>query len=115
MNPTDYQKAASRTLIAEPDHEISGCDIMILWCAIGLAGETGEVMEHIKKGICHQHGITPDVISKELGDVLWYAAGLCTLIGLNLEEVMQQNIDKLMKRYPNGWSHEDSKHPVGQG
>ena len=85
---------------------------MQVWNAIGLAGEAGEVAEHIKKGVFHQHGIDREKLAKELGDVLWYAAALCTKSGLDMGEVMQANVDKLRKRYPNGYSSEDSKRRV---
>lgn len=108
MDATDYQKQAARTLIDRPDFEIADNDIMIIWNAIGLAGEAGELAELVKKGIFHQHGIDPEKAKKELGDVLWYVAGLCTKFGFDMGEVMQTNIDKLRSRYPNGFSTPDS-------
>lgn len=50
--------------------------------------------------------------AKELGDVLWYVAALCTKADLDMGEVMQGNIDKLRRRYPDGFSSEDSKRRV---
>jgi NTP pyrophosphatase (non-canonical NTP hydrolase) len=108
MNTWDYQKQAARTLINAPGFEIDDHDMMIIWNAIGLAGEAGEVCEHVKKGIFHQHGLDRDVMRKELGDVCWYLAALCTTLGLDLGDVMQANIDKLKARYPNGYSSADS-------
>jgi NTP pyrophosphatase (non-canonical NTP hydrolase) len=108
MNPAQYQKAAARTLIDAPGFDISNTEQMIIWTALGLAGETGEVVELAKKGIFHQHGIDKERFKKELGDCLWYIAGLCTKLGLSLEDVMQDNIQKLMVRYPDGYSSEDS-------
>lgn len=108
MDANEYQKLAARTLIDRPDFEISDRDIMTVWDAIGLAGEAGEVAEHIKKGVFHQHGIDSEKLSKEIGDVLWYAAALCTTLGLDLSEIMQANIEKLKHRYPNGYSSADS-------
>lgn len=104
MNVNDYQKAASRTMIDKPDFEIQDQQVMIAWNALGLAGEAGEVADLIKKGIFHQQGLDKAKIRKELGDVLWYIAALCTDLGLTLEEVMQQNIDKLKARFPDGYA-----------
>jgi NTP pyrophosphatase (non-canonical NTP hydrolase) len=82
---------------------------MIVWNAVGIAGEAGEVVDNIKKGIFHQHGLDENKVKEELGDLLWYVAGLCTQLGLDLDEVMVANIEKLQKRYPGGFSVEDSK------
>lgn len=108
MKISDYQKQAARTLIDAPGFDPTNQEIMTVWNALGLAGEAGEVAEHVKKGIFHQHGIDPSILRKELGDVLWYVAALCTTQGLSMEEVMEENIEKLKRRYPNGYSSEDS-------
>lgn len=104
----DYQKRAARTLIDAPDFDITDGEIMIVWNAIGLAGEAGEVVDSIKKSIFHQQGINLTELSKELGDVLWYVAALCTTLGLDMSEVMEKNIKKLEARYPNGYNPADS-------
>jgi len=109
MTPSEYQKAAARTLIDKPGFEISDKEIMAIWCSVGLSGETGEVAELLKKGIFHQHGVDPEKLKKELGDVCWYLAGLCTVYGFDLGEIMRMNIDKLLTRYPNGYNPDDSK------
>ncbi len=106
MNANEYQQLAARTLIEKPDFEISPEEVMISWMAIGLAGEAGEVADLIKKGIYHQQGIDKDKIKKELGDVLWYLSGLAKQMGFTLEEVMEQNINKLKARFPEGYSAE---------
>lgn len=108
MNTNEYQKLAARTLIDRPDFEIADNDMMIVWNALGLAGEAGEVVDQIKKGILHQHGLDRDKMKKELGDVCWYVAALCTKLDLDLGEVFEANIDKLKKRYPDGYKPADS-------
>lgn len=108
MKPGEYQELAARTLLDEPGFDVSARYMMILWNVMGLAGETGEVVEHIKKGILHQHGIDRDKLAIELGDVMWYVAALCTKLELSLDEVMAQNIEKLRARYPDGFTSSDS-------
>lgn len=76
--------------------------------ALGLTGEAGEVSDMIKKYIFHGHDLTPEDIIKELGDVCWYLALMCTAIGVSLEYVMEQNIEKLKRRYPEGFSESAS-------
>ena len=78
--------------------------------ALGLTGEAGEVADEIKKYIFHDHKLNRDAICKELGDVMWYIALICTALNISLEYVMTQNINKLMERYPEGFSSEASKH-----
>ena len=112
MDANDYLKLAARTLIDRPDFVLPDGDIMVLWNALGLAGEAGEVAEVVKKGILHQHGLDRDRLKNELGDVLWYAAALCTRLGLDMGAVMQANIDKLRERYPDGFSAKDSQRRV---
>lgn len=109
MNADDYQRLAARTLIDGPDAAYSGADIMLVWNALGLAGEAGEVADTIKKAVFHQHGIDRDALIKELGDVLWYVAALCSKLDVSMSDVMERNIAKLKRRYPDGYSSDDSK------
>ncbi len=72
------------------------------YAALGLAGETGEICEKLKKAIRDDDGHVSDerraAIRKELGDVLWYVASLCTELGLDLDEVASMNLAKLAAR-----------------
>ncbi len=96
---SSYQKLSARTLKANPQ---------LTNMALGLAGETGEVIDHLKKYLFHGHTIDPEKVTEELGDVLWYVAGLCTILGVDMECVATGNIDKLKKRYPEGFDEEKS-------
>lgn len=104
MTPNEYQKAAMRTSskdLSVNKHLLNG--------ALGLAGESGEVADIVKKAMFQGHTINREHIAKELGDVLWYVAETATAIGYDLETIMQMNVDKLMKRYPEGFSAERSQ------
>ncbi len=72
----------------------------------GLVGETGELVEIIKKALFQGHGIELDAAKEELGDVLWYIVLICHSFGWSLDEVMQRNIEKLKLRYPEEFSPE---------
>lgn len=109
MDADDYQKLAARTLIDAPGFDIPDCDIMIVWNAIGVAGEAGELCDLVKKGIFHQHGLDVAKVRKEIGDCLWYLAGLCTKLGISLSQVMEENNAKLLDRYPDGFDPERSR------
>lgn len=109
MFADEYQQQAARTLIDAPDAEYTNHEIMLVWNALGLAGEAGEVADTIKKAVFHQHGMNRDELIKELGDVLWYVAALCSKLDTPLSEVMERNIVKLEARYPQGYSADASK------
>ena len=105
MTINEYQSAAMRTsskTISTKEHLLNG--------ALGLAGESGEVADIVKKVFMQGHSMDVEHIAKELGDVCWYIAETATAIGYDLETIMQMNIDKLMKRYPEGFSTERSQH-----
>ena len=82
--------------------------------ALGLAGETGEVCEKLKKALRDEGGRISERrkadLSRELGDVLWYLAALCTELGLNLQDVAGQNLAKLADRQAGGRLHGDGDH-----
>lgn len=71
-------------------------------------GEAGEVIDLLKKHEFQGHDLDYNEIVKELGDVAWYLALACTAIGVPLSAVLQQNIDKLKARYPDGFKTVDS-------
>lgn len=74
----------------------------------GLNGEAGEVIDLLKKHEFQGHDLDYNEIVKELGDVAWYLALACTAIGVPMSAVLQQNIDKLKARYPDGFKTENS-------
>lgn len=94
-----YQEQATTTAIY-------GAGSKVVYPALGLAGETGEVLEKVKKVLRDKNGIFDEeskkAIKKEMGDVLWYIAALSTDLGLNLTEVAQENLDKLFSRRERG-------------
>lgn len=74
----------------------------------GLCGEAGELADLFKKHLFHGHRLDLDKVKKELGDVAWYMAELCSVLGLELGDVLAANIEKLKQRYPAGFSCEAS-------
>jgi len=102
MDFKEYQALAERTVNGQNKRE------RYLNYSMGLVGEAGEVVDSIKKVMFHGHEMDTDHLKKELGDVLWYMATLASTAGLELEDVAKGNIEKLMKRYPDGFSSEHS-------
>ena len=74
----------------------------VLYAAIGMCGEAGEVSELVKKYEYHGHAIDTEHLARELGDVLWYVAYMADLFGYSLGKIMAMNQEKLAKRYPDG-------------
>lgn len=99
MQLAEYQRLSRRT--AQYPREA-----WLVYPALGLAGEAGEVAEHAKKAIRDDNGeITPErraAITKELGDVLWYLAQLASELDLELDEIAEQNLAKLLSRQQRG-------------
>lgn len=102
MELNNYQNLSERTL---PEGSLKDKTTNY---ALGLTGESGEVADCIKKWAFHGHILNLEELSKELGDVLHYISGLATFHGLELEDIAEANINKLKKRYPNGFSKKDS-------
>ena len=69
--------------------------------SLGLAGETGEALEHIKKFIRDGY-LDADALQKELGDVIYYWARICRYFGFKCSDVIAGNIAKLESRRARG-------------
>jgi len=69
----------------------------------GLNGESGEFSDIVKKWVFHEKEVGIEHLKKEMGDIMWYIALICTSFGWNLDEIMQLNVDKLLARYPDGF------------
>ena len=110
MNYADeYQNLAARTLIDAPSVAPTDAEVMLVWNALGAAGEAGEIADLVKKAVFHRHDLGRDKLVEEIGDCLWYLAALCTGLGVPLSEAMARNIEKLRRRYPAGYSAEASR------
>lgn len=95
----EYQEEAAETAIYPTQYSI-------LYPALGLANEAGEVLGKVKKVLRDHNGeFTTEqkkMISDEVGDVLWYIASLCEDLGIPLERVANNNIQKLRSRKERG-------------
>ena len=80
--------------------------IRLLHGAMGLDTESGEIMDSMKRHIIYGSDLNVVNIREELGDIMWYVALICDELGLTIEQICEDNIAKLRKRYPDKFSRE---------
>jgi NTP pyrophosphatase (non-canonical NTP hydrolase) len=99
MTFKEYQTEAIKTAIYGEGNKV-------IYPALGLVGEAGEVANKVKKVLRDDGGVLSpqkaDEVAKEIGDVLWYIAALCNDIGVDMEEIATVNIAKLKDRQARG-------------
>ncbi len=103
MTINEYQELAMRTVNPELDK-----NQMLINSVMGLCGESGEAIDIVKKWYAHGHELDREHLKKELGDIAWYLAEAVTALDLKLEDVLEANIEKLKKRYPEGFETQKS-------
>ena len=104
MTPSEYQELCKRTQasVTEASNRMAfhgHTAIPLTQAGAGIVKEGGEILDHIEKWIYFGNPYDKEAISKEIGDVLWYVALACNTIGVNMEDVMEANVEKLRKRY----------------
>ncbi|HYD53183.1 MAG TPA: nucleoside triphosphate pyrophosphohydrolase family protein, partial [Gemmatimonadaceae bacterium] len=98
-----YAAAAART-----ENRALITDDRLLDAAAGLAEEGGEVLSLVRKHRFQGHPLDRDRLAKELGDALWCLATVARSAGLTLAGVAAANVEKLRRRYPDGYSDDAS-------
>lgn len=95
--------------LSKPGEEIraglSAEDAHILHMCLGLSGEVGELIDAFKKHIIYGKPFDRENAEEEIGDALFYLQGICNAIGYSFGEAMRDNMDKLTKRYPSGYTN----------
>lgn len=102
MKINEYQKLAARTI-----NKKLYMDEMEMHALHGMIGELGEINSIYQK-YYQGHEIDEEYLKKELGDLLWFIAEYCTSMEWSMEDIAKMNIEKLKKRYPNGFEKEKS-------
>ena len=104
MTVNEYQNLAMKTLnpaLEKKDVLING--------VMGLCGESGEAIDIVKKWLAQGHELDRDALAGELGDIAWYLAETAYALDIPLEDIFAANIDKLKRRYPEGFSEARSR------
>ncbi len=104
MTLNEYQALAARTI-----NKDMSCYEILMHALHEIAAECGEIHGHFQK-LYQGHELDEGALMLEVGDLLWGIAELCTASGWMLEDVAQANIDKLKRRYPDGFSADRSVH-----
>ena len=101
MELNKYQEEAAKNAFYEHDD--------IIYCALGITGEGGEIADHIKKMIRDDEGmLTAErnlALKKELGDVLWYIARMAGKLGYTLDDIAETNLEKIKDRIKRNVQH----------
>ena len=103
MTINEYQSLAMTTLNRDLNK-----DQILLNGVMGLCGESGEVIDLLKKHLSQGHPLNKEKMIEELGDVAWYLAEVAYALDVDLETILSKNIQKLKERYPEGFSAEKS-------
>lgn len=109
MTINEYQQLAMRTL----NPELSKKDVLING-VMGLCGESGEAIDIVKKWLAQGHVLDKEHLAKELGDIAWYLAETAYALDIPLESILQGNIDKLRKRFPEGFDTQRSVERISE-
>ncbi len=98
MTINEYQALAMTTL----NPALRKKDVLIN-SVMGLCGESGEAIDLVKKWLHQGHELDKQKLTKELGDIAWYLAEAAYALDVPLESILQENIQKLKARYPEGF------------
>jgi len=108
MDSNKYLELSNRTCkhISEEGIVILPEMYDLLHATLGISGEAGELLDAVKKSFIYNKELDFVNAKEELGDILWYVALACRTLGVSFDEIMQMNIDKLTKRYPEKYTDE---------
>ena len=104
MNTKTYFELSDRTCkhVESLTLDASGYDL--LHAAMGIAGESGELVDAVKKSVFYCKELDVANMREEIGDLMWYIALACRTLNFNMEDILQENISKLRLRYPDKYS-----------
>lgn len=108
METKKYIELSDRTCkhIGEDGYLVDAKKYDLLHATLGIAGEAGEIVDAVKKHVIYDKPLDIVNIREEIGDVMWYIALMCRTLDMSLEDLFQENIDKLAKRYPEKYTDE---------
>lgn len=103
MKLEKYQILALRTMAQLSTKEQDNIHMIL-----GMTTEIGELADVFKKKLAYGKEIDQINVQEEIGDIMWYLVNLCNINGWSLEDIMENNIDKLRVRFPNKFNQKDA-------
>ena len=107
MKYEDYKEQSQRTFPNLKDELRKGLSDE-LHMVMGISTEAGELLDAYKKHFAYGKDLDVVNVGEEIADIMWYISNLCRIKGIDLEEMMQRNIDKLKARYPEKFTQENA-------
>jgi NTP pyrophosphatase (non-canonical NTP hydrolase) len=107
MEYKEYKKETQRTCPNLEDNLREGL-VNELHMVIGISTEAAELLDAYKKHFAYGKELDTTNVGEEIADIMWYVSNLCTMLNIDLEEMLQRNIDKLKARYPEKFTQENA-------
>lgn len=108
MTPKEYVDSVLQTESSDPSEIksrlVDGTKFRLLHAILGIATESGELMDVLKKYFFYGKEIDRTNLIEELGDLCWYIAVACDVLNIGLEDIWKTNIEKLRARYGDKFS-----------
>jgi len=107
MHIKEFEKESARTMA--PTIYPEAFNVETLHGIIGISAEAGELLDTVKKAYFYGHEPDLNNIREELGDIMWYIMAVARGLNFDMEDIMNENIEKLRKRYPEQFTKDHSK------
>jgi len=115
MHSEEYIEGAKKTEPSDTRYEdafnrLGHINTMrLLHAGMGVSTEAGEFLDALKKYVFYGKPVDEVNLKEEIGDLFWYCAIACDVLGVNFESIMERNIDKLRARYPNNFTEDSAQ------
>lgn len=104
MNNHTYLELSDRTCKHVESMTLDATRYDLMHATLGIAGESGELVDAVKKHVIYNKDLDTANLREEIGDIMWYLALMCRTLDFDLDEILQENIVKLSLRYPDKYT-----------
>lgn len=106
MDNKKYLELSDRTCKHVESLTMDAKQYDLMHATLGIAGEAGEIVDAVKKSVIYGKELDVANMREEIGDIMWYIALACRTLDFDLDELLDENIAKLAKRYPEKYTDE---------